>query len=81
MEEQFSREVLVFGEEAVEKLHHAHVAVFGAGGVGGGCIEALARAGVGEITVVDPDTVQESNLNRQLIATKETLGMVKAEAA
>ena len=81
MEEQFSREVLVFGEEAVEKLHRTHVAVFGAGGVGGGCIEALARAGIGQITVIDPDTVQESNLNRQLIATKETLGMVKAEAA
>ena len=81
MEEQFSREVLVFGEGAVEKLHQAHVAVFGAGGVGGGCIEALARAGVGEITVIDADTVQESNLNRQLIATKKTIGCVKAEAA
>ncbi|MBP5224164.1 MAG: tRNA threonylcarbamoyladenosine dehydratase [Lachnospiraceae bacterium] len=80
-EGQFSRTALLLGAEAVEKLHHCHVAVFGAGGVGGGCIEALARAGVGEITVIDPDTVQESNLNRQLLATYDTLGMNKAEAA
>ena len=80
-EGQFSRTALLLGSETVEKLHHCHVAVFGAGGVGGGCIEALARAGVGEITVIDPDTVQESNLNRQLLATRKTLGMNKAEAA
>ena len=79
--EQFSREALVFGEEAIEKLHQKHVAVFGAGGVGGGCIEALARAGIGEITVIDPDTVQESNLNRQLITTVKTLGLNKAEVS
>ncbi|MBQ3184105.1 MAG: tRNA threonylcarbamoyladenosine dehydratase [Clostridia bacterium] len=74
------REYSLIGEEAVEKLNNASVLVFGCGGVGGFTIEALVRAGVGTLTVVDNDTVNESNINRQIIATRKTIGQLKTEA-
>lgn len=76
-----SRTALVLGEEGVAKLRAAHVVLFGLGGVGGYVAEALARAGIGRLTLVDDDTVAESNLNRQIIALASTLGRPKAEAA
>lgn len=81
MESQFSRELRVIGEEAFAKLRASSVIVFGAGGVGSYCIEALTRAGIGKLTVVDGDTYAESNLNRQLFATHATIGRNKAEVA
>lgn len=81
MEEAFSRTALVLGDRAMEKLAKAHVAVLGLGGVGGYAVEALARSGVGELTLVDQDELGSSNLNRQLLATTDTLGMPKAQAA
>ena len=75
----FSRSELLLGREAMEKLAHSHVAVFGLGGVGGYICEALARGGVGNITVVDADTVSKSNVNRQIIAFKNTIGHLKTE--
>ena len=71
----------VFGREALETLAHSRVAVFGLGGVGGYVVEALARSGVGALDLIDSDTVSLSNLNRQLLATRETLGRYKAEVA
>ena len=65
----------------MEKLKHAHVAVFGLGGVGGYVVEALARSGVGALTLVDHDTISATNINRQLLATHETVGQQKALAA
>ena len=70
---------MLLGEAAVEVLHRSHVAVFGIGGVGSFCAEALARAGVGRLTLVDDDVVSESNLNRQLVALRSTVGMPKTE--
>ncbi len=70
---------MLLGEEAMEKLKNSHVAVFGVGGVGSWCAEALCRAGVGELTLVDRDTVSESNRNRQLCALGSTVGQPKAE--
>lgn len=81
MESQFSREIRIIGDDAFSKLQNSSVIIFGAGGVGSYCTEALTRAGVGKITVVDGDTYAESNLNRQLFATKATLGRNKAEVA
>ena len=78
---QFSRTALLFGEEAMEKLKASTVAVFGIGGVGGYCVEALARSGVGTLHLIDDDTVNITNLNRQIIATHDTVGMDKVEAA
>ena len=78
---QFSRTALLFGQEAMEKLKGSTVAVFGIGGVGGYCVEALARSGVGTLHLVDDDTVNITNLNRQIIATHDTIGMDKVEAA
>ena len=78
---QFSRTELLLGEEGVEKLRGAHVAVFGIGGVGGHVAEALVRSGVGTLTLVDSDSVELTNLNRQIIATHKTLGMPKVDAA
>ncbi len=72
---------MLLGEEGMERLRRAHVAVFGIGGVGGHIAEALARSGVGELTLVDNDTVSESNINRQIVATYDTLGKYKTEAA
>lgn len=80
-EEQFSRTELLYGKEAVEKICAARVAIFGLGGVGGYVAEALARSGVGSFDLIDNDTVCESNLNRQIIATWDTVGMAKTEAA
>ena len=81
MEEQFSRTGLLLGDDALVTLQRSRVAVFGIGGVGGYTVEALARAGVGTIDVIDSDTVSISNLNRQLLATYDTVGMLKVEAA
>jgi tRNA A37 threonylcarbamoyladenosine dehydratase len=69
----------LLGDDGVNRLNSAHVAVFGLGGVGGHLCEALARAGVGELTVIDGDTVSASNVNRQIIATQDTVGRPKAE--
>lgn len=77
----YERTEMLLGSDAVEKLHKSKIAVFGAGGVGGHAIEALARAGIGEITIIDGDTVAESNLNRQLFATASSIGMPKVDAA
>lgn len=81
MEEMYSRTKMLIGEDALEKLKNSHVIVFGCGGVGGHAIEALARSFIGKITVVDNDTVSVSNLNRQLLATVDTIGMMKTKAA
>ena len=80
-ESRFSRTEMLLGEAAMERLSKAHVAVFGVGGVGGYVVEALARSGIGALTLVDHDTVALSNLNRQIIATGETLGQKKVLAA
>lgn len=80
MEDMFSRTAMVLGEEAVKKLSESKVAVFGIGGVGGYVVEALVRAGVGAIDLIDNDEVCRSNLNRQIIATTGTLGMAKVDA-
>lgn len=79
MSEVFARTELLLGKDALEQLHNAHVAVFGVGGVGGYVVEALARSGVGHLTVVDNDTVSESNINRQIIATHSTIGKNKVD--
>lgn len=81
MTEQFSRTELLIGSEAMEKLKNASVAVFGIGGVGGYVVEALARSGVGTLTLIDADKVCMSNLNRQIIATRSTIGEYKTDAA
>lgn len=81
VEEQFLRTAMLLGDEALARLQKAHVAVFGLGGVGGYAVEALARAGVGQLTLVDNDTVSLSNLNRQLLALHSTLGLPKVDAA
>jgi len=75
------RENMIIGEKGVLALQKAHIAVFGLGGVGGSCAEALVRAGIGELTIVDNDTVNMTNINRQVIATHSTIGMKKTEAA
>ena len=81
MEDQFTRTRLLLGQEAIEKLHHSRVAVFGIGGVGGYVVEALARSGVGALDLIDKDTVSLSNLNRQIIATHSTIGQYKVDVA
>ena len=78
MNERDCRTALLIGEEGVKKLKNSRVAVFGLGGVGSYCAEALARAGVGELLLVDKDTVEESNVNRQLVALYSTLGKPNA---
>ena len=75
--EQFSRTELLLGEEAMEILKNARVAVFGIGGVGGYVTEALARSGVGALDLTDKDRVCLSNLNRQIIATHKSIGKYK----
>lgn len=77
MSEIFSRNILYWGEENQRLLAQKHVAVFGLGGVGGFCAEALARAGVGSLTIVDFDTVSKSNINRQSVALHSTIGQKK----
>ena len=81
MNEQFSRTQMLLGEDAMEKLQKARVIVFGVGGVGGYTVEALARCGIGQIDLCDSDTVSVSNINRQILATHSTVGMLKVEAA
>ena len=80
MEERLIRTEMLLGEAAMGRLARAHVAVFGLGGVGSWCAEALARCGVGALTLIDEDTVAESNLNRQIEALGSTIGQSKAEA-
>ena len=79
MKEQFCRTAQLLGNENVENLFDKHVIVFGVGGVGGYVVEALARSGVGKISIVDNDVVNESNINRQIIALHSTVGMQKVE--
>ena len=79
MESQFSRTALLLGDEAIDKLRKCRVAVFGVGGVGGAAVEALERSGIGTLDLCDNDTVAASNLNRQLIATADSVGRPKAE--
>lgn len=79
MKEVFIRQEMALGREAMERLDQAHVAVFGIGGVGSFVCEALARSGVGALTLVDCDTISQSNINRQLIALHSTLGKYKAD--
>lgn len=76
---QFARTELLLGKEAMEKLHRAHVAVFGIGGVGGYIVEALVRSGVGNFDLIDSDKVSLTNINRQIIATNETIGRYKVD--
>ncbi len=78
---QFQRTVRLIGESAVQRLSQVHVMVFGLGGVGSAAAEALVRAGVGKLTLVDRDVVDATNLNRQLIALHSTVGQPKAEVA
>ena len=77
---EFCRTELLIGEEGIEKLHNSKVIVFGIGGVGSFVVEALTRAGVGNLILVDNDTICISNLNRQIHATQATVGNVKVEA-
>lgn len=81
MEEQFLRTEMLLGTGAVDRLRRCHVAVFGLGGVGSFAAEALCRAGIGELTLIDSDVISPSNLNRQLYALHSTLGQPKAEVA
>lgn len=81
MDSIYTRTEMLIGTEAVEKLKKSHVAVFGLGGVGSYTAEALARSGVGALTLIDNDTVAVSNINRQLYALNSTLGEAKTEAA
>ena len=77
----FSRTEMVIGPEAMEAIRNARVAVFGLGGVGGNCVEALARCGIGTLDLIDSDEVAVSNINRQVFATRRTVGMKKTDAA
>ena len=81
MDTRFIRTQMLLGEDAMERLATSRVAVFGLGGVGGHVVEALARTGIGALDLIDNDTVALSNLNRQIIATENTLGELKTEAA
>ena len=75
----YTRTEMMLGKDAVERLSGSHVAIFGVGGVGGLAAEAIARAGVGKITLIDPDTVSVTNINRQIIALHSTVGESKVE--
>ena len=75
--ERFSRTELLIGRQALEKLSRTKVAVFGVGGVGGYVAEGLARSGIGELMLIDNDTISISNINRQIIATQSTIGKTK----
>lgn len=75
---QFSRTQLLYGKEAMDKLKKSRVAVFGVGGVGGYVVEALARSGVGSFDIIDDDKVCMTNINRQIIATFDTVGNIKS---
>ncbi len=78
MKQQYLRTAMLLGPEAVDTLRRRHVAVFGLGGVGSYCVEALARSGVGQLTLVDHDIISETNINRQLQARLSTIGNSKA---
>ena len=77
--EEYIREEILIGKDNIEKLKKSSVMVFGAGGVGSHCIEALARGGVGKIIVIDNDDVSRSNINRQSLAYQSTVGMLKTD--
>ena len=79
MDERFVRTALIFGEAGMERLANSRVAVFGVGGVGGHCVQALARAGIGHIDVFDDDVVSITNINRQAVAMTSTIGRPKVE--
>lgn len=79
MSEIWEREARLIGEASVNELHNKHVAIFGIGGVGGHVVDALARAGVGELSLFDHDTVSESNINRQMVALVSTVGRYKVD--
>lgn len=79
MSEQFERTKMLLGEEGMARLKNARVAVFGVGGVGGYAVEALVRSGIGTIDIFDNDTVSVTNLNRQIIATHDTIGRSKVD--
>ena len=81
MNQRFIRTEMMLGSDAMDKLSGSHVAVFGLGGVGSYAAEALCRSGVGELTLIDQDTLSVSNINRQLYALESTVGLPKAEAA
>ena len=81
MQDQYARTRLMLGQEGMEKLRNAKVAIFGLGGVGGYAAEALARAGVGQLDLIDHDTVSLTNLNRQILATHDTLGEYMVDVA
>ena len=81
MSEQFLREELLIGKDAIEKLKNSKVAIFGIGGVGSYVLEGLIRAGVGNFILVDSDDIAESNINRQIIATHSTIGFAKVDVA
>ena len=81
IKELFVRTEMLFGEEAMKKFASSRVAVFGIGGVGGHAAEALVRSGIGNIELIDADTVCQSNINRQLFATTKNIGRLKTEAA
>ncbi|MGN0513480.1 MAG: ThiF family adenylyltransferase [Lachnospiraceae bacterium] len=81
IQEKFIRTQMLLGSDSMEKLKNSHVIIFGVGGVGGYVTEALARSGIGTLTLVDNDTVAESNINRQIIATTKTVGKSKVQAA
>ena len=81
MNDIFLRTRMLLGDDAMDRLASSHVAVFGLGGVGSYAVEALARSGVGELTLVDRDTLSPSNINRQLYALQSTVGQPKAEIA
>ena len=79
--QKFLRTEMLLGSDAVKKLNSSRVAVFGIGGVGGYALEALVRAGVGEIDIIDSDCVAVSNINRQILATTKTVGQLKVDVA
>lgn len=81
MSDKFKRTELLLGYDSMEKLNNSRVAVFGLGGVGGNAAEALVRAGIGALDIIDCDTVSTSNINRQVFATVSSVGMPKTEAA
>lgn len=78
---QFSRTELIFGKEAMDKLENSRVAVFGIGGVGGYTVEALIRSGIGAVDLIDDDKVCLTNINRQIYATRKTVGKYKVDVA
>lgn len=81
MQDQYARTRLMLGQEGMQRLKKAKVAIFGLGGVGGYAAEALARAGIGQLDLIDHDTVSITNLNRQLLATHDTIGEYKVDVA